>query len=38
MGRPGEAAVEVVGPRESIEAVRVAGRAVTVIRGELDTS
>jgi trans-2,3-dihydro-3-hydroxyanthranilate isomerase len=33
--RPGRAIVEVVGPRESIEAVRVGGGAVTVLRGEL---
>jgi hypothetical protein len=27
--------VEVVGPRENIETVRVGGGAVTVVRGEL---
>lgn len=35
MGRPGEASVEVVGPRHAIETVKVGGGAVTVIRGEL---
>jgi trans-2,3-dihydro-3-hydroxyanthranilate isomerase len=35
MGRPGRASVEVVGPREAIEAVRVGGAAVTVMRGTL---
>ncbi len=34
-GRPGEGDVEVVGPRENIETVRVGGPAVTVLRGEL---
>ncbi|MDH3733524.1 MAG: PhzF family phenazine biosynthesis protein [Gemmatimonadota bacterium] len=36
MGRPGTARVEVVGPPEDIQTVRVAGEAVTVVRGELD--
>ncbi len=35
MARPGRADVEVVGPPDAIEAVRVSGRAVTVLRGEL---
>lgn len=35
MGRPGRAAVEVLGPREAIEGVRVGGCAVTVLRGRL---
>ena len=35
LGRPGQAAVEVLGPRNAIESVRVAGPAVAVIRGEL---
>lgn len=35
MNRPGRAIVEVVGPRDDIETVRVGGGAVTVIRGEL---
>lgn len=35
MHRPGRAIVEVVGPRDNIETVRVGGGAVTVIRGEL---
>lgn len=35
MGRPGKAWVEVIGPRDDIQAVRVGGNAVTVIRGEL---
>ncbi|MFN8177628.1 MAG: PhzF family phenazine biosynthesis protein [bacterium] len=35
MARPGKAYVEVLGPREDIEAVRVGGAAVTVVRGEI---
>ena len=35
MHRPGQATVEVVGPRDDIETVRVGGSAVTVLRGEL---
>ena len=35
MGRPGSAAVEVIGPREEIESVSVAGYAASVIRGEM---
>lgn len=35
MGRPGQAQVEVIGPRDDIETVKVGGPAVTVIRGEL---
>jgi trans-2,3-dihydro-3-hydroxyanthranilate isomerase len=35
MQRPGQANVEVVGPPEAIETVRVGGAAVTVLRGEL---
>ena len=35
MNRPGLAYVEVVGPRADIETVKVAGSAVTVLRGEL---
>jgi trans-2,3-dihydro-3-hydroxyanthranilate isomerase len=35
MGRPGEGFVEVVGPREDIETVKVGGAAVTVLKGEL---
>ncbi|HJZ48029.1 MAG TPA: PhzF family phenazine biosynthesis protein [Roseiflexaceae bacterium] len=35
MQRPGQANVEVVGPPEAIETVRVGGQAVTVLRGEL---
>ncbi len=35
MGRPGAASVEVLGPRDDIEAVKVGGSAVTVIRGTL---
>jgi trans-2,3-dihydro-3-hydroxyanthranilate isomerase len=34
-GRPGEGDVEVVGPREDIETVKVGGPAITVMRGEL---
>ncbi len=35
MGRPGTATVEVIGPAENIEAVRVGGYAVTVMTGVL---
>ncbi|UCE03005.1 MAG: PhzF family phenazine biosynthesis protein [Candidatus Latescibacterota bacterium] len=35
MRRPGHAQVEVVGPREDIETVRVGGAAVVVLRGEM---
>lgn len=35
MQRPGQATVEVVGPRDNIETVKVGGKAVTVLRGEL---
>jgi trans-2,3-dihydro-3-hydroxyanthranilate isomerase len=35
MNRPGEATVEVVGPRDDIATVRIGGSAVTVIRGQL---
>ena len=35
MGRPGQASVEVIGPPDDIEAVKVGGAAVTVLRGEL---
>jgi trans-2,3-dihydro-3-hydroxyanthranilate isomerase len=35
MNRPGEAYVEVIGPREDIETVKVGGGAVTVFKGEL---
>jgi trans-2,3-dihydro-3-hydroxyanthranilate isomerase len=35
MSRPGQAYVEVVGPRNEIETVKVGGSAVTVLRGEL---
>jgi trans-2,3-dihydro-3-hydroxyanthranilate isomerase len=35
MGRPGRAQVEVVGPPEAIETVRVGGQAALVLRGEL---
>ena len=35
MHRPGTAYVEVVGPRDDIETVKVGGSAVTVFRGEL---
>ena len=33
--QPGQATVEVIGPRNDISAVKVGGSAVTVIRGEL---
>jgi trans-2,3-dihydro-3-hydroxyanthranilate isomerase len=35
MKRPGRANVEVVGPADNIETVRVGGKAVTVLKGEL---
>ena len=35
MGRPGEAFVEVVGPRDAMETVRVGGTAADVLHGEL---
>lgn len=35
MGRPGQATVEVIGPRQAIETVKVGGPAITVLRGEL---
>ena len=35
MNRPGLAHVEVIGPRDDIETVKVGGSAVTVLRGEL---
>jgi len=35
MHRPGAATVEVVGPRDAIQAVKVGGPAVTVIRGDI---
>ncbi len=35
LDRPGAAAVEVIGPRDAIETVRVAGPAVAVVRGEM---
>ena len=36
MNRPGQAMVEVLGPRDNIEAIKVGGTAVTLIRGELE--
>ncbi|GIK36277.1 MAG: diaminopimelate epimerase [Chloroflexota bacterium] len=35
LGRPGQATVEIVGPRDDIETVKVGGRAATIVRGEL---
>jgi len=35
MGRPGEGVVEVIGPRDDIQTVKVGGAAVTVVKGEL---
>jgi predicted PhzF superfamily epimerase YddE/YHI9 len=35
MNRPGEAYVEVIGPRDDIETVKVGGAAVTILTGEL---
>jgi trans-2,3-dihydro-3-hydroxyanthranilate isomerase len=34
LNRPGQAMVELMGPREDIQAVKVGGQAVTVLRGE----
>ena len=34
MMRPGQASVEVIGPREDIQTVKVGGPAVGVMRGE----
>ena len=36
LNRPGQAMVEIVGTREDIEAVKVGGTAVAVIRGEIE--
>jgi trans-2,3-dihydro-3-hydroxyanthranilate isomerase len=36
LNRPGQATVELVGPRDDIQAVKIGGQAVTVVRGELD--
>ena len=35
MHRPGQARVEIIGSREDIQAVKVGGNAVVVLRGEL---
>ncbi len=35
LNRPGQATIEVVGPPEDIQSVKVGGPAVTVVRGEL---
>jgi trans-2,3-dihydro-3-hydroxyanthranilate isomerase len=35
MARPGQAMVEVIGPPDNIETVKVGGTAVTILRGEL---
>jgi trans-2,3-dihydro-3-hydroxyanthranilate isomerase len=35
MERPGQATVEVLGPRDDIETVKVGGGAVAILRGEL---
>jgi trans-2,3-dihydro-3-hydroxyanthranilate isomerase len=34
MNRPGQAMLEIVGPRENIQSVKITGQAITVIRGE----
>jgi trans-2,3-dihydro-3-hydroxyanthranilate isomerase len=34
-GRPGEGDVEVIGPRDDIQTVKVGGPAITIMRGEL---
>ena len=38
MHRPGQATVEIVGPRHDMDTVKVGGSAVTVLRGELSLS
>lgn len=35
LGRPGQATVEIIGPRDDIETVKVGGGAAVVVRGEL---
>ena len=35
MGRPGQAQVEVLGPRQKIDGIKVAGQGVILMRGEL---
>lgn len=35
LNRPGQATVEIIGPRDDIETVKVGGRAVVIVRGEL---
>jgi trans-2,3-dihydro-3-hydroxyanthranilate isomerase len=35
MGRPGQASVEVIGPHDDIETVKVGGGAAIIVRGEL---
>jgi trans-2,3-dihydro-3-hydroxyanthranilate isomerase len=35
MERPGQGTVEVIGPRDDIETVKVGGGAATIVRGEL---
>ena len=35
LGRPGQATVEVIGPPDNIETVKVGGQAATIMRGEL---
>ncbi len=35
MSRPGQAAVEIIGPRDEIATVKVGGKAATIVRGEL---
>ncbi|MFN8456911.1 MAG: PhzF family phenazine biosynthesis protein [Anaerolineae bacterium] len=35
LGRPGQATVEIIGPRDDIETVKVGGGAAAVVRGEL---
>jgi trans-2,3-dihydro-3-hydroxyanthranilate isomerase len=35
LGRPGDGMVEVIGPPEDIQMVKVGGRAITVLRGEI---
>ncbi len=38
MSRPGQATVEIIGPRDNIETVKVGGSAATIIRGELSSN
>lgn len=36
MGRPGSASVEIVGSSDDVQTVKVGGKAVIVVRGQID--